>query len=67
MTDPTSTAREGAPSDELTALRAENERLRNVLSYAVEKYGEPGGPWNVPSEPGTWIAKARAALAQKEG
>ena len=38
--------------------------LAAALSDAVEKYGKPGGPWNVPSEPGSWIAKARAALAK---
>ena len=37
--------------------------LAAALTEAVETYGKPGGPWNVPSEPGSWIAKARAALA----
>ena len=40
------------------------DELAAVLAYAIEKYGKPGGPWNVPSEPGSWIAKARAALAK---
>lgn len=34
-----------------------------ALEKAVADYGRPGGPWNVPSEPGTWIAMARAAIA----
>ena len=46
----------------IEALEAENRRLREALADAVEKYGKPGGPWNVPSEPGSWITKARAAL-----
>jgi len=40
------------------------DELAAVLDEAVEKYGKPGGPWNVPSEPGSWIAKARTALAK---
>ena len=46
----------------IEALEAENRRMREALADAVEKYGKPGGPWNVPSEPGSWIVKARAAL-----
>lgn len=29
--------------------------------------GKPGGPWNVPSEPGTWIDMAKQALAKADG
>jgi len=36
--------------------------LEGVLMKAVDDYGKPGGPWNVPSEPGTWIDSARKAL-----
>jgi len=32
------------------------------LKEAVEKYGKPGGPWNVPNEPGEWISNARKLL-----
>lgn len=45
------------------AVRAMHE----ALSDAVEKYGKPGGPWNVPGEPGTWIAKAKEALRKARG
>ena len=38
--------------------------LVKALEKAVDEYGKPGGPWNVPSEPGTWISAARAALAK---
>jgi len=38
-----------------------------VLTEAVELYGKPGGPWNVPGEPGTWIAKAKEALWKARG
>lgn len=40
-------------------LIAESERMRAVLRSAVDLYGKPGGPWNVPSDPGSWIASAR--------
>jgi len=52
----------GQAASRIEALEAENRRMREALADAVEKYGKPGGPWNVPSEPGSWIVKARAAL-----
>ena len=55
--------------DYLERVHAENERLRasnRIMSLALEKavadYGQPGGPWNVPSEPGTWLHMAKQAL-----
>ena len=48
----------------LAAARAENDRLRAILSDAVALYGRPGGPWNIPSDPGGWLDRARAALEQ---
>lgn len=47
---------------DLHEAERENRALREALSEAVEKYGKPGGPWNVPSEPGCWIEKAKKAL-----
>ena len=44
----------------------EIERLREALKRAVDLYGRPGGPWNVPSDPGSWIAEARAALGERK-
>ena len=41
--------------------------MYQALSEAVEKYGKPGGPWNVPGEPGSWIAKAKEALRIARG
>ena len=41
--------------------------LLAALEKAVERYGKPGGPWNVPSDPGTWIADSRAAIAKAKG
>ena len=41
--------------------------LLAALEKAVEHYGKPGGPWSVPSEPGTWIADACAAIAKAKG
>lgn len=50
-------------------LRAANSHhaLLAALEKAIADYGNPGGPWNVPSEPGTWIAMARDAVAQAKG
>jgi hypothetical protein len=36
--------------------------MEAVLHEAVQTYGKPGGPWNVPSDPGGWIGRAKAAL-----
>ena len=41
--------------------------LVKALEKAVNDYGKPGGPWNVPDEPGTWLAMAQAALAKARG
>ena len=38
-----------------------------IIAYAVEKYGKDGGPWNVPSDPGSWIAMARDWLENAAG
>lgn len=46
-------------------LRGENKRMRLALEKAVSLYGQPGGPWNVPGEPGTWLAMAKEALGVK--
>lgn len=50
-------------------IRADNARLiaaapdlAEALKEAVDCYGKPGGPWNVPSDPGGWLERARAAL-----
>jgi len=36
--------------------------LRKALQEAVDVYGKPGGPWNIPSDPGGWLGRARKAL-----
>ncbi|HEU6436605.1 MAG TPA: hypothetical protein VE028_04075 [Nitratidesulfovibrio sp.] len=44
------------------SVYAELVRVRRALQAAVDAYGKPGGPWNVPSDPGAWIEQARVAL-----
>lgn len=41
--------------------------LYSALKEAVELYGKPGGPWNVPGDPGSWIEKAKKALKKARG
>lgn len=41
--------------------------MLDALEYAVEQYGKPGGPWSVPSDPGGWLDRARAAIAKARG
>lgn len=48
-------------------LIAAAPEMYEALAEAVELYGKPGGPWNVPGEPGSWIAKATAALKKARG
>ncbi len=42
------------------------DQLRSALQRAVALYGKPGGPWNVPGDPGGWLEQARSALAAKD-
>lgn len=48
-------------------LIAAAPELFEALEYAVEQYGKPGGPWNVPNDPGGWLERARSALAKAKG
>ena len=41
--------------------------MYEALEAAILEYGKPGGPWNVPSSPGSWIDKAKAALVKARG
>jgi hypothetical protein len=47
-------------------LMWEREEARAALRMAVDAYGKPGGPWNVPSDPGGWLHAARTALKNKD-
>lgn len=54
----------GGYQDEKTATDAakfliHGPELLEQLKSTIEKYGKPGGPWNVPSEPGQWIFNAQ--------
>lgn len=53
--------------EDLHATREVNAELLAALKKAVQDYGQPGGPWNVPSEPGSWIVLATAAIAKASG
>ena len=48
-------------------LIAAAPELLDALQAAVEMYGKPGGPWNVPGSAGCWITQARAAIAKATG
>ena len=41
--------------------------MYEALEMAILEYGKPGGPWSVPSKPGTWIDKAKAAIVKARG
>jgi len=41
--------------------------LLSALQAAVDLYGKPGGPWNVPGSAGCWITQARAAISKATG
>jgi hypothetical protein len=43
-------------------MTEQTRMLKAALQKAVNDYGKPGGAWNIPDQPGTWIAMARAAL-----
>lgn len=38
-----------------------------ALEKAVDAYGKPGGPWNVPDEPGEWLDMAKQAIKKAKG
>jgi hypothetical protein len=53
--------------DANASLIAAAPDMYEALEMAILEYGKPGGPWNVPSEPGTWIDKAKTALKKARG
>lgn len=59
---------EAAALRDLLNTRAVNSHhdLIEALREAVAQYGKPGGPWNVPSDPGGWLSRAQAALTKAE-
>lgn len=66
-TDSTIVERDAGEKEANAALIAAAPEMYAALAEAVEKYGKPGGPWNVPSEPGSWIEKAKNALKKARG
>jgi len=58
----------GNPVDKANArLISAAPDLLDALQRAVSSYGAPGGPWNVPSEPGSWLERAQAAITKATG
>lgn len=53
--------------DLLWRLKISAPDMYEALKKAIADYGHEGGPWNIPSEAGTWISMARAAIAKAEG
>lgn len=53
------------PDEDCQNAADEIEQLRKALQYAVDQYGKPGGPWNVPGSKGSWIDQAKKALNYK--
>ena len=51
-----------ADADRALACLPDVGAMAEALSEAVRLYGKPGGPWNVPTEPGNWLTLARSAL-----
>ena len=57
----------GTYRDANASLIAAAPELLDALQAAVEMYGKPGGPWNVPGSAGCWITQARVAIAKATG
>lgn len=53
-------------SNDRDSFEKKIQLLRGALQKAVDLYGKPGGPWNVPSDPGGWLDEARNALNKVE-
>ena len=49
---------------DLRETEGKRRKLHAALAETVEMYGKPGGPWNVPGSPGSWIAKAKKTLEE---
>ncbi len=58
---------DGEESIANASLIAAAPDMYEALEAAILEYGKPGGPWNVPSSPGTWIDKAKAAIVKARG
>ena len=56
-------------SDVLHAIQGDAHLADAValIRETVATYGKPGGPWNVPSDPGGWLDRSRAILARIDG
>lgn len=57
----------GPDAEHNARLIAAAPDLLEALEYAVNVYGKPGGPWNIPADPGGWLDRARTAIAKVRG
>lgn len=55
---------EGAALRKLLCLAKENAELTTFIKKTISLYGEPGGPWNIPSDPGGWLSEARSLVGE---
>ena len=58
---------EGDNAEANARLIAAAPDLLAVVEEAIERYGKPGGPWNVPTDPGGWMDRAKAAVTKARG
>jgi hypothetical protein len=54
-------------SESNARVRGAAHDLLEALEDAISLYGKPGGPWNVPSDPGGWLDRARKAVKKARG
>lgn len=51
-------------TNELLRLAKREQELTDHIRKTIELYGKPGGPWNVPGDPGGWLHEARQLVGE---